>query len=418
MVVLNRVINILILLAAITAVVFSYFLFSKREKLVNGWSQMAAAIGTAAKTLDDGGASGTSAARDLPSEKLKHTNYEQLGQVLPKLKDNVSKIVSQRNELAETMQNAASRLSIQGVDAKNLKNTASYKDQERIFLSGVGQFRSNRDHISREYAETFRRLGAEISAADLQNPTKLSSAVNRGNMSVEDTIARKNTYGDYLARISRALGIPAPQISGAAYRAELNKALKSAQTKNNELKTAKNQLAAEKRRTQQLSQQLASHRKTIAARNASILQKDKQIKNLTDILNKDGSIKLPEKLLTPKDPECYKYVKGMVEYIDKDYGFITINIGKRYTFVQHYGIKENHVIFPLEQGKVMTVVRNPDSNSPLFVGKIVVTKVDDNSSICSFIGGKTELVQEGDSVFFTDEDIAKALSGNKANAGK
>ncbi|MBO4632415.1 MAG: hypothetical protein J5858_10870, partial [Lentisphaeria bacterium] len=93
MIVLNRVINILILLAAIAAVVFSYFLFSKREKLVNGWSQMATAINTAAKTLDDGGASGTSAARDLDAEKLKHTNYEQLGQALPKLKDNVSKII-------------------------------------------------------------------------------------------------------------------------------------------------------------------------------------------------------------------------------------------------------------------------------------------------------------------------------------
>lgn len=39
--ILNRVINILILLAAIAAVVFSYMLFSKRNELTDGWQKMA-----------------------------------------------------------------------------------------------------------------------------------------------------------------------------------------------------------------------------------------------------------------------------------------------------------------------------------------------------------------------------------------
>ena len=99
----------------------------------------------------------------------------------------------------------------------------------------------------------------------------------------------------------------------------------------------------------------------------------------------------------------------VIEYIDKEYGFVTINIGKNYSFVQRYGIKDNHVVFPLHSGKVMTVVRNPESNNPLFIAKIVVSRVDDNSSICNLVSGKVDLLQEGDSVFFTDEDIANAL---------
>ena len=128
MVILNRVMNILILLATIAAVVFSYLLFSKREKLVNGWAQMASAITTAAKTLDDGGASGTTAVKDLPDAKLKHTNYDELGQVLPKLKDNIAKVITQRNDLSKSMQDAAKTLSIAGVDSKNIKSVKAYKD--------------------------------------------------------------------------------------------------------------------------------------------------------------------------------------------------------------------------------------------------------------------------------------------------
>ena len=416
MAILNRVINILILLAAIAAVVFSYLLFSKREQLVKGWAQMAVAINTAAKTLDDGGASGTTAAKDLPEDKLKHENYDQLGSVLPKLKENAGKIVAQRNELADTMQKAAARLAISNVESKNLKSVSAYKDQERIFINGVQQFRTNRDAVAREYAQTFSRFGASVSASDLNNPAKFRSAISSGNMKVQDVVDRKNQYADYLGRIVSAMELPRPKVSGPAYKAELDSALKNIKNKNSELKTAKYQLAAEKRRTQQLMQQIAGHKKTISDRNLAIQKKEKEIKDLNNILTRDGSLNLPEKMLTSSDPECYKYVRGVVEYVDKDYGFIQINIGSHYSFVQHYGIKENRVLFPLQVGKVMTVVRNLGTDKPLFIGKVMVSKVDEKSSVCNLIGGHPELYQEGDSVFFTDEDIAKALS--KAPAGK
>jgi len=409
MVILNRVINILILLAAIAAVVFSYLLFSKREKLVNGWGQMATAINSAAQTLDDAGASGTSAARDLSADKLKHTNYEQLGQVLPKLKDNVSKVIAQRNDLSDKIQQAAAKLSISGVNAKNLKNIAAYKDQERIFLNGVDQFRSNRDKMSRSYASTFGRFGASVSPGNLNNPRTFDTEVNKGNMKVTDTLNRKNTYESSIARMSRALGVASPRLSGPAYRAELDKTVKAMQAKNNEFRKTQTLLAQEKKKNRDLTNKLTQRDKALSnLRNLNSVS-TKEINRLKNILNRDNTLKIPEKLLTSKDPECYKYVKGVIEYIDKEYGFVTINIGKNYSFVQRYGIKDNRVVFPLHSGKVMTVVRNPESNNPLFIAKIVVSRVDDNSSICNLVSGKVDLIQEGDSVFFTDEDIVNAL---------
>lgn len=409
MVILNRVINILILLAAIAAVVFSYLLFSKREKLVNGWGQMAAAITSAAQALDDGGASGTSAAKDLPADKMKHTNYDQLGQVLPKLKDNVSKVVAQRNDLSDKIQEAASKLSISGVNSKNLKNVGAYKDQQRIFLSGVEQFRNNRDKISRAYASTFSRFGASVSPGNLNNPRTFDTEVNKGNMKVADTLNRKSTYENSIGRMSRAIGVSSPRLSGPAYRAELDKTVKAMQAKNNEFRKTQNLLAQEKRKTRDLTNKLAQRDRAYNNLKNQHLSSNREIDRLKNILNKDNTLKIPQKLLTSKDPECYKYVRGIIEYIDKEYGFVTVNIGKNYSFVQHYGIKENRVAFPIHTGKVMTVVRNPDSTNPLFIAKIIVSRVEDNSSICNLVSGKADLIQEGDSVFFTDEDIAKAL---------
>ena len=137
--------------------------------------------------------------------------------------------------------------------------------------------------------------------------------------------------------------------------------------------------------------------------------KEKEIQRLTSILNKDNTIKLPEKLLTSQDSECYKYVRGVIEYVDRDYGFVTVNMGNNYSFVQQYGIKANRVAFPMSPGKVMTVVRDPNSANPIFIGKISISKVDDSSSICNLISGKIDMVQEGDSVLFTEEDIVKAI---------
>ena len=409
MVILNRVINILILVAAIAAVVFSYLLFSKREKLVNGWGQMATAISSAAQSLDDGGVSGTSAAKDLSADKLKHTNYEQLGQVLPKLKDNVSKVIAQRNDLSDKIQQAASRLSISGVNAKNLKNIAAYKDQERIFINGVNQFRSNRDKLLNAYAATFRRLGVSVSTAKLNNPRTFDTEVSKGNMKVTDTINRKNSYENSIARMSRAIGVTPPRISGPAYRTELENTVKAFRDKNNELNKAQRLLAQEKRKNRDLTNKLTQRDKALNNLKNLNLSSNKEINRLKNILNRDNTLKIPEKLLTSKDPECYKYVRGIIEYIDKEYGFVTVNIGKNYSFVQHYGIKENRVEFPIQTGKVMTVVRNPDSTNPLFIAKIIVSRVEENSSICNLVSGKADLIQEGDSVFFTDEDIAKAL---------
>lgn len=400
MVILNRVVNILILLAAIAAVVFSYLLFGKREKLVDGWGKMASAITTAAKAVDDGGASGTSAVKDLAADKLKHTNYEQLDQVLPKLKDNISKVIAQRNELSGKMAEAAGKLSIPKVNAKDLKNVAAYKDQERIFLNGVSQFVDNRNKISNEYAGTFRKFGVSVSPAELSDPRRMATAVNKGNMRVSDIVSRKNSYENFIRSMARTIGVQAPKISTPAYVKELNKLIAAVNTKNRELKTAKQKVARLENENKVLRRKMAAAGNDLKKFKAELKEKD-------NIISKNGEKPTREKFLREGDPECYKYVRGIIEYVDKDYGFVTINIGKNYSILQPYGAIKNYIPYSLKKGTVLTVVRDFNSSNPLFIAKIVVTKVDETSSVCNLVSGKPELIQEGDSVQIKEEDARK-----------
>ena len=165
-----------------------------------------------------------------------------------------------------------------------------------------------------------------------------------------------------------------------------------------------------------LQNQIAAHRKTISNHLADIKSKQKRIDELLRVISDDGKSHIPAKLLKSSDPECYGYVKGKIEYIDKDYGFVTINVGKKYEFVQKYGIKDNKVPFPLPVGKIMTIARGLNSDSPEFIGKLLVTKVDDYNAICNLVSGKLSDLRVGDDVYFAAEDIAAATG--KADAQK
>ncbi|MBO7147560.1 MAG: hypothetical protein J6W81_07410 [Lentisphaeria bacterium] len=415
--VLNRIINILVLLAAIAAVVFSYMLFSKREKLTDGWDKMAKAINTTARTLDDNSASGTTAARDLPVDKLKHQNYDQLGQLLPKLNDNAEKIVKQRNDLAASIQNVANTLSITGIKDENLKNIASYKDQERNFVNKVRQFRTVRDSVSAGYAGTAAKLGGRVSASEFNNSTTYGAAIRKVNAAADELIARRNAYANYLTQIARAMGVKAPNLSSKGYQAELAKTLNEFKKKQREHATTRSLLAREKSKSASLTKQVASRNNTIKSQVANIQKQKNRIDELNRILNKDGSLPLPEKLLTGSEPECYKYVKGKIEFVDKEFGFVTINIGSSFVFKQRYGIKDNYVSFPLQAGKQLSVARNLEGDDPVgptFVGKLLVSKVDKNSAVCNLVTGSPVDYQVGDTVFFSEDDIVDALSGKAA----
>ncbi|MBQ9336906.1 MAG: hypothetical protein IJS14_06390 [Lentisphaeria bacterium] len=412
MAILNRIINILILLAAIAAVVFSYLLFSKREKLVDGWAQMAKAVNTAAQTLDKD--SGTTFATDLAPEKMAHTNYENLGQVLPKLNEAATKVRDQRNDLAQAVIDACVTLVVPNVKIEELKNVKNYKSQVSAFQSGVKKFRENRDKLAESIIQLLELMDVRgVTKKQLTDPKSYSVVIGTAKDRAKIFAKRVETYEYYLKEFNKAMGFGAlKNLRDDSYKPILEDALGKFKKAKKEADKAKSDLKSALNKIKSLEAQIKKLNAKLSETNDQLRQRESYIKHMEKILTMNGSLKLPEKLLTAADKrECYPYVRGTIEYVDSEYGFITINIGSSYVFVQKYGTRENPVHFPLEKGKIMTVVRDPDSATPTVIGKVYVARVEEKISVCNLIGGHPELYKAGDAVIFTVDDIEKALEG-------
>ena len=92
-------------------------------------------------------------------------------------------------------------------------------------------------------------------------------------------------------------------------------------------------------------------------------------------------------------------------YVNEEYGFVQINIGKNYVIVQEYGTKKNNVHFPMQSGLRMTIARGTGENV-VPVAKILVKTVNDESSICNVVEGAVAEINVGDDVFFNKDDRA------------
>ena len=64
----------------------------------------------------------------------------------------------------------------------------------------------------------------------------------------------------------------------------------------------------------------------------------------------------------------------------------------------------------------MTIARGLNSDKPEFIGKLIVTKVDDHNAICNLVSGELVDLRVGDDVYFADEDIAAATGKTTAPA--
>ena len=95
----NIILSILILIMALASAAFSYFLFEKRDVLVNGWGKMATAIHNTSKTLDT--RSATNVASKLTPAELSHEKYGELDSKLQKLTDQSRKVILERDELVK-----------------------------------------------------------------------------------------------------------------------------------------------------------------------------------------------------------------------------------------------------------------------------------------------------------------------------
>lgn len=398
MAILNRIVNILILLLVITAGVFSFMLFAKRAQLTDGMRLMAEAINKAARTMDDGDNSGTKSASALTKEALAHTNYDKFPSVLAKLDEQTKKVMQQRNDLAKMLTDVAGKFNLKGYSlAKfqhldNYKNVALIKDLEKV--------KNHYNQVSNKFAEVGRKTGASVSAEDFRPGGNYNAAVVKINGQIDSATRERNTMRSDLAKTGRVIGHGAyNHINSAVFQKSLARHDAMVKKLRSDLATAQNQNRRDTTNINNLKKAIEKHKETIENRGD-------RIKFLENVVTADGKKPMPAFRLTADSPECYKEVKGKISYVSSEYGFVQLDIGKSYIIIQEYGAKKNPVPFPLQSGLVMTVTRGVGENA-IPVGKILVKTVNENDSICNIVKGNVSDFKVGDDVYFGLDDLKR-----------
>ena len=393
MAILNRVVNILILLLVITAGVFSFMLFSKRFQLTDGMKQMAQAVNKTARTLDEN--SGSNSAGKLAVSAMDHTKYNELGRVLPELDKQAKAIIAQRDYLAKELDDIAKVFGIPGDWRKKYQHLENY-DKTRLSKE-LRAVKSHYENVNAAFANLGNAsLNASVSAAEFSPRGNYLNAIKK----MDSKIAALK----YENRIMRSdLGATRRELGLGSYSYTKSDTFKKA------LRAYTNRARDWKNKLDVANRELKKNKVTIdqKARQIEVLKKEKKEleddnADLNNIITADGKKPVTVKRLTSDSPECYKYVAGKIVYVNNDYGFVQVDIGKNYKIIQEYGAQKNSVDFPLPAGLHLSVIREGR-----IIGKILVKTVNENDSICNIVKGDINDFKVGDTVRFLDDDIKK-----------
>jgi len=158
--------------------------------------------------------------------------------------------------------------------------------------------------------------------------------------------------------------------------------------------------------TKKLTNDLKTKEVQYAELSEKVKKKDEIINKLNNLI---GNTENPDdiNIIPSGSLEAIKKIKGQIVEINPKWDFVVINVGKSNKIFQKIGQKEMPIAAPLPADKSMTVARGLAGN-PEFVAKIRISKVYDDCAIANVLPspkGKAHL-QIGDSVFFSDEDLA------------
>lgn len=398
----NRIINIAILVLALASVFFSYLLFSKREKLVDGWKQMAQAINGAARNLDAN--SDTKSAAILDPAKLGHKTYDDMVKALPELDKQSKAIAAQRDALAEGMKDLASSLEIPA-DAKELSSVKTFAAKKEELTAKAAKVQQRDNGLIAEVVSSAKKINVNIDPSELKDVDTFKAPLNKFNTQVENIKKRIDSYGSHIAKVSGVIGASTPDLKSDSYQKSLDAAINDFQNYKNTFEQTKRQLADERSKLKTAQGDISAKDSELSKLKSEIEDKEKKIEDLKKIAGLGGETGSNVQIVRSGDIEALKMIKGKVIDIDPKWGFVVVDVGSKNKVKQTVGKLVNEIEAPLPVDKDMVVARTSNDKEE-YVGKIKIVKVYDNCAIANVLSSaKGSEVQVGDMVFFNDEDL-------------
>ncbi|HCE43380.1 MAG TPA: hypothetical protein DET40_07515 [Lentisphaeria bacterium] len=415
---LNRIVNITVLVLAIVSVVFGCLLFLKREELRFRGDKMASFIVNSVKILDVNsaadGSKNISDAKYEPNEKknpnlvadekksLYHYNYKNLESVLAPVRLQTENIMKQRDFLGTALSKVGQKLELpEQFPATGFQGLPSYNQSEAKIIALVEKVNKRDNAIIDQIAASATVMGFTVDKETLKNLDNYTTPLSDFATKVEKLKKRADSYGEHIARICKIFQIAEPSLGGDDYGSELTNVASAMQKVKDEFEDTKAQLKLTREKLAKTEDELNQANAKIEALNKDMdkLKKDvahwvKEYKKAMGI-EEDGDIKeVPQAA-----EELVKMLEGKIIEVNDKWEFVVIDLGKNSKVYRPEGKKMKEIPVALPEGKVLMVGRNNG-----YIAKIKITKVNDNCAIGDIIPDlRNGEVSVGDKVFFAPE---------------
>jgi hypothetical protein len=402
--ILNIFLSILILLLAVASAVFSYFLYEKRTQLVSGWEKMAQAVNSSAVNLDKG--SGTEVAKELSKENLGHDKYDELDKRLPKLGEHTTKIISERDELANALRKIGQTSEVDNLQSLDkFKELASYKTNADAVVAKVNSNTRQQTATLNKICNTASKIGVDLRVSALKG-SSYSSELGKLDSKISMVKRRISDSDRQFKTIYSVTGGTSPlNFSDSAYKGSINKVVSSVRDLRKKYDRSQSSLRSKGNLVSNLKNTVKQRDGRIDGLNKLMKKKIVEIQRLNRIIT--GAT--DSKVIDPWEDgstEARRALQGKIIKVDRKYGFVVVDIGKNTKIKQAIGTKTNYAYPMIPVKSKMIVARDIDSSDGEYIGEIELVKINDECSIANVIStAKGKGVAVGDTVFFSSSQI-------------
>lgn len=394
MAILNRILNVIIVILAILALVIGFKLFERRKELRDNRNELAKSIAKVVKELDtkspvtlgneitatdeDNGGGGTLGWRAY------HNDPNKLKTLLTKFEDQATTVRSQRDKLGDEIVAMAKIFEDEDVDAAKLNDPEKYAEICKRVKDSMQAYYNRDKYLTEKLIEARKKFGEfDKTVADTRDVQVYQEAFTYVNKQIDFLLARKKRLEDVLENVVQKLeGEKRFKLDPKSIREVAEADVQTLYEGIGQIMDTVAEVELLRKQVEELTKELKAARQeidetkeTLMAANTTIDDQKRKIgtlkQQLDDCMSGGGTDGVKTK----------KSFDGNVLRVNYDYNYVILDIGAESKLIE---------------GIVMTVARGRE-----YICKAKVTKVYKKYAVAEVLPGlKAGKVVPGDRIFY------------------
>lgn len=452
----NRIINILVLLAAIGAIVLSYLLFQKRGDMTKGREMMAQAIVDNTQLLISKESKENKANFAFTKDDFRVDKpADKLAGPLNKFKKAAVNALDVRKALAAYIVDLAAVVLDEGQEdtdfIKGLDRNAFEDSFGRENVCGeinkrIGERMVRNANARKAFFESLISLTKDFKLPDLDTAqlTTKDEGLAYAKKAVEGisrkglgAIEKNDAFAEHISKVSDIVKISSPSLDNDGY-ADALKEQREALDKHMQIFEEnikeKEKLAAEVKeltaKTEELNAKIEEEKKLIAEEEKKLADNAKEIQRLRDIITpkkkevaeggdeeeaEEKTVSAADKGNAPSNYILLKNLQAKVVFVNEKLGFVIVDLGTgtKVEIKDADGKAKQHSV-QLPPNGILTVATSLNPGKAHFSGKIQLVNMGEKESVANILPTPDNRIPSvGDVVYFSSYDLESIRQANE-----